>query len=198
MASDVEIVNQALKRIGQTSIVSLDEGTRNADEAKAIYAFQRDELLRGYRWKFASKRDELPALAEAPISGWRYAYQIPGDSLRVLSVNEIEADDPYEYREAWDREGNTIVTNEPPLIKIRYIRQVTNSAEFDMSFAAALAAKLAHGLAPGLRQFETASTKTLWGEYQETLAQARRTSAIEGRLARRDRPQSTWVYGRRW
>ena len=199
MSSDVSIVNRALARVGQGPIVNLSEGSRLARVAQQWYEPSRDELLRDYRWKFAIKRASLPALAQAPVYGYTYAYQIPGDCLRVLSVNDLDPEyDPDLDPTLWDREGDTIVTNERPEIKVRYIRRVTDPASFDESFSAALVALLAWRFSPSLRELETDLPQVLESEYQRALMTARSRNAIEARPRVRKRTRSYWAETPRW
>ena len=53
-SNDYEIVNLALVRLGATRITSLADGSRNANEANAIYGLIRDEVLRSHPWGFAT------------------------------------------------------------------------------------------------------------------------------------------------
>lgn len=65
MASyDYEIVNLALVRLGSVRITSLSDGSRNANEANAIYSMVRDEVLRSHPWKFATRRASLELKVE--------------------------------------------------------------------------------------------------------------------------------------
>lgn len=58
---DYDIVNLALVRLGANRITSLTDGSRNANEANAIYALVRDEILREHDWGFATRMQYLNA-----------------------------------------------------------------------------------------------------------------------------------------
>jgi hypothetical protein len=60
-SNDFEIVNLALVRLGATRITSLSDGSRNANEANAIYSLIRDEVLRGHAWNWATRVADLEA-----------------------------------------------------------------------------------------------------------------------------------------
>src|SRR5690606_18101386 len=110
---------------------------------------RRDALLRAFNWNFAMKRASLPALADAPTWGYTYQYQLPSDCLMPVQVGEYYVipgmadyiggtdDEPFRI------EGRTIATDWSAPLKIRYIRKVTNSGEFDALFVEALAADIA-------------------------------------------------------
>lgn len=78
MASEIEIVNMAISRIGANRIQSLNDQTKEAREAKLHYPFARDRALEAHDWNFARKRFQL-ALLDESYSGWNYAYQMPID-----------------------------------------------------------------------------------------------------------------------
>jgi len=63
-SNDYEIVNLALVRLGATRITSLSDGTKNANEANAIYTLIRDEILRDHPWSFATRYQWLNGVVE--------------------------------------------------------------------------------------------------------------------------------------
>lgn len=198
MASEVEICNQALARLGQPPIISLADPSRGARLCSLFYAPKRDELLRHYRWKFAIRLVNLPAGAPAPLFGWAYRYPLPTDALRVLSVNDLDPDmDPHIDRTRWDREGSDIVSNEPPMIAVRYIARVEDPQRFDESFASVLSLSLARYMAPSIEDVGSDLAFRLGEEFQISVAQARHISAIEGLPQRRRPSRSGWLYGGR-
>jgi hypothetical protein len=198
MASETEICNHALARVGQAPIINIDDGDRLSRICKLHYEAKRDDLLRAYRWKFAINRAEIAALATPPLFGWSHRYRIPVDSLRILSINELDPEfDPDLDFEVWDREGRDIVTDEGPPIKVRYISRVTDPNTFDASFRNSLSAYLAMFIAPSLRETESDIIRVLREDFEFTVAEAKRISAIEGRPHKRRYTRSHWVHGRR-
>lgn len=135
MSSNVEIVNLALTGIGASRILSLTDDTETARKCNAVYESIRDEVMASYPWKFAKKRRELSLLSDAPLYGWTNAFQIPADCLRIISTDLDENGYP------WDREGNTIVTNQAA-VKALYIEKVTDPNRFTKGFIIALSARL--------------------------------------------------------
>lgn len=96
MASDVQIVNKALVKIGASTITSLTENSKAARSANAIYELTRDAALRDHPWNFAHKRVILASDSEEPAFGWTYAYTMPADFLRVIQWGEMPEDEiPY-------------------------------------------------------------------------------------------------------
>ena len=70
----------------------------------------RDRLLGLYAWKFARRRAVLTA-ATSTICGWKYAYELPEDCIKILSVHthsEPFDGEPTDYEES----GSVIYSNE--------------------------------------------------------------------------------------
>ena len=56
MASEVDICNRALSKLGAARITSLTEDSVNARACNAMYESVRDAELRAHPWNFAMKR----------------------------------------------------------------------------------------------------------------------------------------------
>ena len=78
MASETEIANAALDKLGEPPLTSFDDESRGARLAKRTYADLRDALLREYPWNFAMHRAELAADEDGPE--WGYTYRYPRTS----------------------------------------------------------------------------------------------------------------------
>jgi len=132
--SVVKIVNNALVRIGASSITALTENSEPARAANVIYDQIRDATLRDHVWNFATRRIQLAQDVAAPAFGYVYAYTLPTDCLRVL---QMELKDM-----VYKIEGRKLLTDEGTA-KIMYISRVTDPNEFDPMFIEALSARLA-------------------------------------------------------
>lgn len=184
MASSVEIANSALTKMGETRIMSLTDNVKAAREINAVFDLRRDALLRAYNWNFAMKRAQLSALSDAPSWGYTYQYQLPSDCLRIVQVSEfyvipglsdyIAGTDSEPFRIA----GQTIETDFSAPLKVRYIRRVTNSGEFDVLFNEVLACDLAVNTCESITQSST-KKESLKEDRKEALQQAIRANAIE-------------------
>ena len=195
--SEVSIVNQALARVGQPGVVNLADADRWARVANLHYAPKRDTLLRDYRWRFAIRRAEIPALAENPLFGYAHQYGKPTDCLRVLSINEEDPEfDLGIDTDLWTIEGDAILTDAAPPIKVRYVARIIDPTRFDASFVDAFALFLAMHFAPLARESGPEEARTLREEFEHVIARARNTNAIEGRPRRRVHTWSSWTHGR--
>jgi len=141
--SETSIANAALALLGERRINSLDESTKTARLMKETFDEVRDEVLRSYKWNFATKRATIAADAVAPAWGFDYAYTLPTDYLGGL---EIDNPGKYPYR----NEGGKVITDIGSPLNIEYTSKVTDPLQMDVMFrqslAAALAAKLAEAI----------------------------------------------------
>lgn len=199
MASSVDVANSALTKLGEARIMSLEDNVKAAREINAIFTLRRDRLLRAYNWNFAMKRSSLPALTDTPDWGYSLAYQLPSDCLRMVQVDDIwVVPGLTDYMSAPDSEpfrieGQTIVTDITAPLKVRYIRRVTNSGEFDAAFVEAFAYDLAYEACEAITQSNTKKAVMRDGKIQE-IKEAIRANAIE--LPPQGIPDDSWILSR--
>jgi hypothetical protein len=136
--SNVQIVNNALVRLGASSIISLTENSEAARAANLVYEQVRDAVLRDHLWNFAMTRVSLAANATAPAFGYVYSYALPIDCLRVLQLEEKSM--------IYKIEGRNLLTDESPA-RIIYVKRVEDPNQFDVMFTEALSARIAAELA---------------------------------------------------
>ncbi|MBI1213957.1 MAG: hypothetical protein GC190_21050 [Alphaproteobacteria bacterium] len=185
--SEVAICNLALQEIGRgMMITALDENSQAARACRLRYPYARDATLRGYDWNFASARAELAALSDPPAFGFANQYELPADCLRVRAIENGEADD-------WRVEGRRILTDMGAPIFVKYTARVTDPAQFDPLFVAALAARVAADIAVSLSE-STSKAQGLWQIYLGKLHEAWKNDAIEGQPDAL--PQGSWVGAR--
>ncbi len=117
MASVVEICNGALNQLGATTILSLTEDSKNARLCNQRFTQVRDAVFRSHPWNCLQKRQELAADTDAPAWGFKFAYTLPADCLRLLRI--LDYDSNYKV------EGRKILSNTSSM-KILYIARVTD------------------------------------------------------------------------
>lgn len=172
-ASEVEIVNAALSRIGHTDLLEdtvpllddLEDGTENValEQARLHYPKVRDLVLRRFPWPFATLRERLFHLPAEKRSDWEFAYPIPTDSLALREVlvegirNPRPDQRPPHRIEARRGEPDTrgmrpvigqLVLSDQEALEVRHTVRVENPAVFPVDFEEALVARLAAALAP--------------------------------------------------
>lgn len=97
MASEVDICNLALSRLGDTGAVtaiSPPDGSKQASRCATFYPLARDTLLEMHEWSFNTVRDTL-APKSTPINGWQFAYAMPANALNIIALLAPNAPDDY-------------------------------------------------------------------------------------------------------
>lgn len=135
--TQIEIINIALGRLGESPIQSLGEGSAPARAAAIVYDAARRAALRDYPWGFALREADLVQNATCDSSFFGYSFAMPVDCLRVVAVL---GDAEYETA------GTNIYSNTPKM-HLKYIADVEDTNIFDSKFTEALTYKLASELA---------------------------------------------------
>lgn len=84
--SDVALCTRALVKIGARPITSFTDGSAESEIASLLYTPTRDGLLSSYAWSFATMQTTLTRSASSPIADFQYAYTLPTDMLRIISL----------------------------------------------------------------------------------------------------------------
>lgn len=172
--TDLEVANKALLKLGQRPIDSFDEQNEAARTVKAIYSSVRDAEISVYRWNFAVRRAVLPQDKEAPAFGYKAAYTLPTDFLRLEAVCGLTS----QSRNAWTIENNKILTDLKGPLKIIYLSRQLSTVSWPPYFVEAFACRLAFELCERLRQ-DPARKNILMQEYQLHIQNAKRANAIQ-------------------
>lgn len=160
MATEVDICNLALARLGDAATVSsIDppEGSAQADHCARFYPIARDELLSSYPWRFAMKRKKLALLAEEPVGdSSAHYFALPADCLKLVRVHttglgslptafEDFAPEPaYGIEQVGSAKALVIRADE---VWVEYVSSRTAPSLFPSDFVSALAYLLASHLA---------------------------------------------------
>lgn len=185
MASEVDICNLALIKLGADRIVSLDDaGSPNAAWCKAVYALQRDAELRKHPWSFAVRRAELATVVAGPLFGPVNAFELPADYVRLL---------PHNAARDWQIEGRQITTDDGAPLEIRYVARITDTSLFDALFVEALACRIAVVLCEPITQ-SNSKVEAKKSEYRDAIWDARRANAFE--RVSDELPEDDWILAR--
>lgn len=140
--TSVDICNDALNRVGDRLISSLNDGTPTSDLLKNRYDISRRKVLRSHPWKRIRKRAVLAPLTATPAFEWQYQFELPADCLRLwLVVGKDGA--PHDE---WELEGTTILANES-IIYIKYLKDQESVDLLDDSLNEVISLQLAKELA---------------------------------------------------
>lgn len=192
--SETEICNIALGEIGHQRIMSLDDPTPQARYLKTFYAPTRDELLRLHPWNFATTRATLSRPTPAPAFGWRYAYGLPSDFIRLRQLNKFEAWEPATTHEI---ESGALLTDEEEA-HVRYIFRQEDVAKFDPLFVRALAIALAAQVAKPITGDEDMATMLTRRLETIALPRAKQADAQEDRSRKKPWFVNSWLVRSRY
>ena len=170
MASTVDICNGALNQLGATTILSLTEDSKNARLCNSRFTQVRDGVFRSHPWNCLQKRVELAQDTTAPAWGFKFAYTLPADCLRLLRI--LDYDSNYKV------EGRKILSNTSSM-KILYIGRVTDPNEYDESLRETLSAALGADTAFADTTNNQTATK-MYNLFQDKLKDARFVDSTEG------------------
>jgi len=176
MASIVGICNGALNQLGATTILSLTEDSKNARLCNSRFTQVRDALFRTHPWNCLQKRIQIAADSTAPAWGFKFAYTLPADCLRLLKI--LDYDSNYKV------EGRKVLSNTETM-KILYVARVTDPNEYDELLRETLSASLSADIAFAVTSNNTTS-QNMYQLYQEKLKDARFVDSTEGQNVDQD------------
>ena len=140
--TNVEIVNDALARLGVSPINALADATKQAQFANRFYNQTLDEVLAARQWPFATKRATLTVITPKPTAEWAYGYTLPADYLRLVQINN---DEVAMIKHRYAIEGSRLLIDETPAA-IAYVARETAVSTYSPLFCEALSIKLASKL----------------------------------------------------
>ncbi len=203
MATQVDICNLALVKLGQPRILALTDTSKQAQTLFALWDTLRDAEFRKRRWSFTIKRVNLSADVDAPVHGYALAYSLPSDCLRVLTISNYDiGPDMSDYSGRsygpYAIEGRKIVTDASVLepsgtLPLRYIERIEDTEVWDACFCEAFAAKLAVDSCESITG-STNKRQDAKADYALAIAEAKRANSIE--LPPQRINDDTWVYAR--
>ncbi|MHB9878298.1 hypothetical protein ACSMXM_01335 [Pacificimonas sp. ICDLI1SI03] len=187
--SRVDVLNAAWSHLsGVTPIRDPNEDSAAARAFAAIWTVARQAVLREGQWNFAMRRLQLQAAAgvDRPETyPFEQGYRLPPDMLRFVEIlDERVTTCGYQI------EGQYLLANSGGPVRIRYVVDVEEVAEWDASAVDALALRLAHDACEPL-QSDPERRDRLWGRYQDTLKGARLRDARENPATARN--EGTWI-----
>ncbi len=191
MASATGICNSALIKLGETRTTAIfpSDGSKGANLCNEQYDKMREELLRSHPWNFAGALKKLAQLSDTPAFEFDFAYQLPSDWLRVLTVHDNDAG---VGRVVYRIQGDTLLSS-ATAIYLRYVKDVTDANAMDALFREALAWKLAADIALSLTQSMT-TMEAAQKAFLLALGTAKGTDAVEDYPEQV--PEDDWITAR--
>ena len=147
--SDVSICNMALGFLGADLMISLGDGTTEANLCTTYYEPARDALLELRDWSFARKIVRMVPSATPPDFGFTNYFVLPADLLTIRRVGTTQYFNDISM--PWERHSDQIAAD-AAVIYCKYTRKVVDPLKFSELFSLALAARLATYMAMPLTQ----------------------------------------------
>jgi hypothetical protein len=193
MPGETDVINQGLREIGATPIVDRTDGSPSANTVDDVYDDIRDDLLRSHNWNFATKRVKLARTTTDPAFEFDYAYALPADWLRTISVHENDAGHGavLHRMELIGTQRCIVASSED--IWLRYVAKITDPNLMATDFRRALAYSLAEALAIPLASSNTLRQQ-MESKASRKLASARSADA-QGAFPEL-RPKGSWASSR--
>jgi len=193
MPGETDVMNQALREIGASPIVARTDGSPSANAVDDIYDDIRDDLLRAHNWNFATKRVKLARTTLDPGFEFDYAYALPADWLRTISVHANDAGHgTVLHRMELIGTQRAIVASAND-IWLRYVAKITDPNLMAADFRRALAYSLAEPLAIVLASSNT--LRQLMEEKAKKKLGAARSADAQGAFPEL-RPRGSWASSR--
>lgn len=191
MASEIDIVNSALRKIGADTITSFDEGTNNANVADDQYPNLRDYILRSHTWNFATKLKKLARSATVPAFEWDHQYPLPSDWLRVVTIADNDAGHgTVRYEIGYDDDDGNVIFADVDELWMRYIARITDTNRMSADFREALSYALASEFAISIVNSNTLHDRMV-DRFKRVLRRARSADGMEDYP--KEFPLSSWA-----
>lgn len=198
MASELDICNLALSRLGDDATVSSlspPEGSMQAEHCARFYPISRDTLLSMHEWNFATTSIPLAQTA-SDYDEWNFAYALPSDVIKIVEIKSTEnKGDKYVIVDVPNR-GLCILTD-MELASAKYIKRITDTSRFSAMVVDATAWLLASNLSGPLIKGETGA-KLAQSCYEAYLGSLQRAILHDVEQYRpKPKPyQPVWIGGR--
>lgn len=187
-SSPVDICNLALDDLKQLPIKSITTPVSNAEQVCARnYDATRRECLFAHPWKFAIKRIQLtPNPATEPLFGYLYAYDLPDDYIRMITVGDDYIGD---LRQSFEIEDNQLLAVSGDVVfdgttkDVRYMRDIVDVNKFSPGFVTYFRLKLAIRMSNKFNVSEGIK-KELKADFQEAATEAKAVNGQESRIKR--------------
>lgn len=135
-SSPVQICSNALLMLGAQTINSFDDESERATIVANLWPNSLLAILRAHPWNCAIKRVVLAPDVAAPAFEFPYAFTLPGDCLRLLSLGEDGEHLPYAL------EGRKILMHDNDC-RLRYLYRNEDIPSWDTLLVAAAEAYMA-------------------------------------------------------
>lgn len=155
--SVVQINNAALGLVGCGAITALTDGSREAQACQLFWPLTLEYILGVHPWKCVGVQATLTTTTTAPQFGYTYAYPVPANFARMISMDD--GDDAFHVA------GRVLQCDDSPAY-IWYVPNDPDLTRMDASLVESLTFHQAYKLALALRQ-DAALADTLLKHYEQ-------------------------------
>lgn len=194
----VEICNLALDELKQNPINSIDTPvTGNEYTCRRWYDPTRAECLAQHPWKFATIRTTLtPDVNATPPFGYAYAYNLPVDYIRLVTIGDDYLNDlkrEYEIEDGQLLSPSGTASTDATTLYMRYVFDATEVTKFSPLFVKYFYLQLALNMATKFST-STAIKQQIRDEFKDIEMQAK---AVNGQDRRPKRVQYSRILTKR-
>ena len=124
MATNFDIINLALRRLGLEAISSLSDSNRGK-VMNTLYDQVRKAALEEFHWPFAIKRAKLQEdFGATPEFEYSHAHELPADYIKAIS----------EFNDTtYIREGEFVLSDSSEIL-LRYVADISDTTKFNPLF----------------------------------------------------------------
>lgn len=196
--TDLDIMNAALKKLGEKQQISTSDKTNAAMEMRSSYRLVLDRLIRAYDWNCCIKEDFLALKEKLKNDDRPYVYALPADCLRIISLNGIvtgySGTERHErYDPLYKIRGNQLFTKLPAPLKVEYSYRNEDVSTYDPCFCDVLAFDLAIENCERISQ-SSSKLNDLRQLRRESINTALRTNSLE--IPARPKATGNWLRAR--
>jgi hypothetical protein len=192
---DVDDEHRAMMEVLDYDGLVTTHAQREAIVCVRHFANIRDRLLQVHPWVFARK-ETTPAQLSSPVEGWRFAYMLPADCLKVLALVDRphrHHDHEHHYHHGhyhkstgamllqhYEQIGRVVCCNYKD-IHMRYTARIDRTEDWDPCYVDAFCATLAMEIAAsvcGNPNIGASMAQTMAVLVQSAILQAHRTGVV--------------------
>lgn len=197
--TSTSICNIALTRIGAKEITSVEnDANREAVICRRLFHVARRTVLASHHWNGAKRSVQLTQIAAATVTPifWSYAYTLPTDFIRVISVHhsdDLNATCDFTIENANDADADNVLMSDSNQIYIQYVFDNQDIGTLSQGFRDVLAFQLARDLCLALGK-STSKYELTNREYRRALTNAKSVDGFDDYPKRL--PDGSWVTSR--
>lgn len=204
MASEVDISNLALAHIGDSAIVQAinpPDGSTQAEKCQRFYPIARDNVIEMHNWRFALRRASNLASVLNVTGSWQYAYALPNDCLKPVSVllsGENDETNVQDYTVETAADGSFVLYTNVQFPLLRYLVKITDTTKFSPICVSAISWLLASYLAGAILKGKTGLqvAQSCMGVFKDEMSKATRSDSQATQTSARQNSQSSWIKAR--